>query len=58
VLVKKAVPFTELEAQKISDKIKALRIKRGYTSYENFAYENDIPRLQYWRIEKGAKFHY
>lgn len=39
--------------RKIGLKLKDLRVKRGYTSHEDFAYDNDIPRVQYWRIEKG-----
>jgi transcriptional regulator with XRE-family HTH domain len=30
-----------------------LRKAKGYTSYETFAYDYEIPRMQYWRIEKG-----
>lgn len=41
-------------SQKIADKIKALRIQKGYTSHENFAWDYDINRVQYWRIEKGS----
>lgn len=40
--------------QKIADKIKALRIEKGYTSHENFAWDFGINRVQYWRIEKGS----
>ncbi len=39
--------------KKIGAKLKYLRIKLGYTSHEDFAYDHDIPRMQYWRIEKG-----
>lgn len=39
---------------KIADKIKQLRKDAGYTSYETFAFENDLPRQHYWQIEKGA----
>ena len=39
--------------RKIGLKLKDIRVKRGYTSHEDFAYDNDIPRVQYWRIEKG-----
>ena len=42
--------------KKIAEKIKELRKKAGYTNYENFAWENDIGRVQYWRMEKGANF--
>jgi hypothetical protein len=34
--------------------IKDLRINSGYTSAETFAYDHEIPRVQYWRIETGA----
>lgn len=39
--------------QKIGAKIKKLRIKAGYTSAENFAYENNISRTQYGAYERG-----
>ena len=42
--------------QKIADKLKELRIAKGYTSYESFAFDNDINRVQYWRMEKGSNF--
>ena len=41
---------------KIASKLKKIRIEKGYTSYENFAYQNDLPRVQYWRMEKGTNF--
>ena len=40
-------------SKEIGKKLKAIRIAKGYTSYENFALENDIDRKQYWRIENG-----
>ena len=46
----------DLIVAKIGLKLKHLRIEKGYTSYENFAFQNDIPRVQYWRIEKGTNF--
>lgn len=48
-------PYISSEVQvKIGARIKALRIEAGYTSYENFALENEIDRKQYWRAENGA----
>jgi transcriptional regulator with XRE-family HTH domain len=38
----------------ISDKIKELRIQKGYSSHEAFAWDNNLNRVQYWRIEKGS----
>ncbi|MEJ0055961.1 MAG: helix-turn-helix transcriptional regulator [Bacteroidota bacterium] len=39
--------------ERIGRKLTNLRLKKGYTSHENFAYDYKIPRVQYWRIEKG-----
>ena len=37
----------------IGEKIKKLRIKKGYTSHETFCYDFGLSRMQYWRIETG-----
>lgn len=39
--------------KEIGEKLKKLRIKKGYKSYEAFAIDNELSRMQYWRIEKG-----
>ncbi len=41
------------ELKKIGERLKKLRIKNGYGSYEDFAIKNDLSRMQYWRLEKG-----
>ena len=41
---------------KVADKLERMRIEKGYTSYENFAIEFGISRMQYWRMEKGTNF--
>lgn len=38
----------------IGKKIKEMRINSGYKSYENFSYDYDLDRKQYWRIENGT----
>jgi len=43
----------ESKIKAISNKLKELRISKGYTSYETFAFENELNRVQYWRIESG-----
>lgn len=40
----------------IAEHLKYLRIEKGYVSYEYFAWEHKIPRVQYWRMEKGSNF--
>ena len=37
----------------IGKQIKQLRINMGYSSAEIFAYEKNINRISYWRMEKG-----
>jgi transcriptional regulator with XRE-family HTH domain len=43
----------ETVLKRIGLKLVELRKKKGYTSYETFAYDHDIPRMQYWRMENG-----
>jgi transcriptional regulator with XRE-family HTH domain len=43
----------EVLLKKVGMRIKDLRIKEGYTSYEYFAYEHEIPRAQLGRYERG-----
>ena len=45
---------TDKRQAKIAEKIKQLRLAKGYTSYEKFAWDHEINRVQYWRIEKGS----
>ena len=54
--MKKSTSKYDKRIQKIGDRIRELRKNAGYTSYENFAFDNDIPRVQYGRMEKGVNF--
>ncbi len=38
---------------KIGSKIKKLRKDKGFSSYESFANEYDLNRVQYGRVERG-----
>ena len=46
------------ELKKLGQRIKTLRIKSGYTNYESFAFEHDIPRAQFGRYERGEDLRY
>ena len=50
-------PVKEKTVQKtleeIGQRLRELRKKKGYTSAESFAYDYDLPRVHYWRIERG-----
>ena len=43
----------ENNINKVAKKIRQLRIDSKYISYENFTFDNDINRVQYWRVESG-----
>lgn len=40
---------------KLGTRIKQLRIAKGYTSYEYFAYEHKLGRAQFGRYERGTE---
>lgn len=56
-MTKKDVYINE-ELDKLGKRLKALRLKRGYTNYESFAFENGIPRAQYGRYENGQDLRF
>ena len=37
----------------VGEKLTELRKAKGYSSSEEFARDFDLPRIQYWRLEKG-----
>jgi transcriptional regulator with XRE-family HTH domain len=37
----------------VGDRIKELRVKAGYSSHEQFAYDNSLQAKQVWRLESG-----
>jgi transcriptional regulator with XRE-family HTH domain len=46
------------QLKKLGARIKDLRIKEGYTSYEYFAYEHNISRAQFGRYEQGQDLRF
>jgi transcriptional regulator with XRE-family HTH domain len=56
--IKKKELSVDQELEKLGKRIKQLRIEKGYTSYEYFAYENEISRAQFGRYEKGEDLRY
>ena len=46
----------ELLKTNIGSELKELRVNAGYKSYEVFAWDNKISRIQYWKMEKGTNF--
>jgi transcriptional regulator with XRE-family HTH domain len=37
----------------IGKKLTRLRVNSGFKSYESFAIQNELSRMQYWRVENG-----
>ncbi len=46
----------DVRIERIAARVKELRKASGYNSYDLFAFEHKIPRVQYWRMEKGTNF--
>lgn len=49
---------TTLYLKKLGKRLKQLRIKKGYTNYEYFAFENNIGRAQYGSYENGSNIQF
>jgi transcriptional regulator with XRE-family HTH domain len=52
----KKTPVIDKRILSVGNKLKKLRNEAGYTSYEDFAFEKELNRVQYWRLEKGVNF--
>lgn len=48
----KNVPLEET-LNKVGNRLIELRKQKGYKSHESFALDFDLPRVHYWRLEKG-----
>jgi hypothetical protein len=46
--------ITDARLLAIGKQIKQLRKNMGYSSAEIFAYEHNLNRISYWRMEKGS----
>lgn len=58
VPAKKAVIEDDEYLKRLGKRLKDLRIKKGYTNYEYFAYENNIGRAQYGKYETGGNIQF
>ncbi len=50
--------FTEAQLENLGKRIKSLRIQKGYKSYEQFCFDHEISRSQYWRYENGEDLRF
>jgi transcriptional regulator with XRE-family HTH domain len=48
----------DVQLANLGERIRTLRIKKGYSSAEYFAYDHDISRAQYGRYENGEDLRF
>jgi len=50
--------YTEKQLQNLGNRLRELRIEKGFTNYEQFAFEHSLPRAQYGRYEQGQDLRF
>jgi transcriptional regulator with XRE-family HTH domain len=50
--------YTKEQLKNLGNRLRELRIAKGFTNYEQFAYEHNIPRAQYGRYERGEDLRF
>jgi len=45
--------YIQIQLDNLGKRIKEVRKEKGYVNYEQFAFDNELPRAQYGRYEKG-----
>ena len=49
-----AAPLPDPRLTQIAQKLRQLRLAKGYSSYEAFAFDHELPRVGYGRHEQGV----
>lgn len=50
--------YTQKQLKNLGNKLRELRLEQGYSNYEQFAYEHNLPRAQYGRYEQGQDLRF
>ncbi len=50
--------INSLPLKQLGNRLKQLRIQKGYSNYEYFAYEHNIGRTQYGKYETGGNIQF
>lgn len=50
--------FSKTQLENLGNRIKEVRREKGYANYEQFAFDNELPRAQYGRYEKGQDLRF
>jgi transcriptional regulator with XRE-family HTH domain len=46
--------YIKSQLENLGNRLKEVRKEQGYANYEQFAFDNELPRAQYGRYEKGS----
>lgn len=49
---------TEKKLAKLGERLRELRIAKGFSNYEQFAFAHELPRAQYGRYEQGQDLRF
>ena len=50
--------YTEQQLKNLANRLREVRKEKGYDNYEQFAFDNELPRAQYGRYEKGQDLRF
>lgn len=50
--------YTDRQLANLGKRLRELRIERGFSNYEQFAFEHNLPRAQYGRYEQGKDLRF
>ncbi len=50
--------YTKSQLENLGKRLKEVRKEQGYANYEQFAFDNELPRAQYGRYEKGSDLRF
>jgi transcriptional regulator with XRE-family HTH domain len=50
--------YTEEQLKNLGERLRTLRIEKGFSNYEQFAFEHNLPRAQYGRYEQGKDLRF
>ena len=54
----KDIDYSQEQLRNLGRRLRELRIERGYSNYEQFAFDHDLPRAQYGRYEQGKDLRF
>jgi len=50
--------YIDDQLNNLANRLKEVRKEKGYANYEQFAFDNELPRAQYGRYEKGQDLRF